>query len=57
MSNDCGFSGESLLALATLGAIQLSEGRTTDEIAVLAAFFTTLGDGMALIAARRDAEG
>ena len=48
-------SGEALLALCTLLAIQLADGKTAEEAAVLAAFFTTLGDGIALIAARRTA--
>ena len=40
---------------ATLAAIQLTQGRTNEQAAVLAAFFTTLGDAIALIAAQRAA--
>ena len=46
-------SGETLLAAAALAAAQLAHGRSAEEIAVLSAFFCTLGDGLALIAARR----
>lgn len=49
-------SGETLLAAAALAAAQLAQGRTAEEIAVLSAFFCTLGDGIALIAARREAD-
>ena len=44
-----------LAAAATLAAIQLTQGRTNEQAAVLAAFFTTLGDAIALIAAQRAA--
>ena len=47
-------SGETLMAAAALAAIQLTQGRSAEEAAVLSAFFCTLGDGIALIAARRD---
>lgn len=49
-------SGETLLAAAALAAAQLTQGRTAEEIAVLSAFFCTLGDALALIAARRAME-
>lgn len=45
-------SGETLLAAALAGA-QLAKNRSAEELAVLSAFFCTLGDGLALIAARR----
>lgn len=50
-----GPSGEALAAVATLAAIQLTRERTSEQAAVLAAFFTTLGDAIALIAAQRTA--
>ena len=50
-----GPSGETLAAAATLAAIQLTQGRTNEQAAVLAPFFTTLGDAIALIAAQRAA--
>ena len=53
MSGSCIPSGELLLAVAALVSIQMSQGRSTDEIALLAAFFTALGDNLALIATRR----
>lgn len=53
MSSHPGPSGEALAAAATLAAIQLTQGRTNEQAAVLAAFFTTLGDAIALIAAQR----
>ena len=46
-------SGETLLATATLAGAQLAKNRSAEELAVLSAFFCTLGDGLALIAARR----
>ena len=52
MSGSCIPSGELLLAVAALVSIQMSQGRSTDEIALLAAFFTALGDNLALIATR-----
>lgn len=51
MPSRAGPSGETLAAAATLAAIQLTQGRTNEQAAVLAAFFTTLGDAIALIAA------
>lgn len=47
-------SGETLLAAAALAAARLAHNRSAEELAVLSAFFCTLGDGLALIAARRD---
>ena len=46
-------SGETLLAAAALAGAQLAKHRSAEELAVLSAFFCTLGDGLALIAARR----
>lgn len=53
MQADCSQGGEALIALAALVSFQLSQGRSADELAVLAAFFSVLGDNLALIAARR----
>ena len=55
MPSRSGPSGEALAVAATLAAIQLSQGLTNEQAAVLAAFFTTLGDAIALIAAQRAA--
>ena len=41
-------SGDELVLLAATAAIQLARGRTAEEIGCLAAFFTTLGDNLAL---------
>lgn len=49
-------SGEGLTLLAALAAIQLSQGRSADQVALLAAFFTVLGDSLALIATARPSE-
>lgn len=41
-------SGDALLLLATAVSLQLVRGRTTEEIELMAAFFTVLGDNLAL---------
>ena len=41
-------SGSNLIALASSLAILISQDLTTDEIGVLSAFFTALGDNLAL---------
>ena len=46
-------SGEALLILAALVSLQLAQGRTTDQLDLMAAFFNVMGDNLALIAARR----
>lgn len=50
-SNDC--SGFNLVALASSLAILISENFETDELDVLAAFFSALADNIAIIAASR----
>ena len=55
MPSRAGPSGETLAAAATLAAIQLTQGRTNEQAAVLPASFTTLGDAIALIPAQRAA--
>ena len=55
MSQDRGPSGELLLVIALLVSLQIAQGRTADELGTLAAFFTVLGDNLALIAVRRPA--
>ena len=42
-------SGEALVLLSALTAIQLSQGKRAGELGVLAAFFTALGDNLALL--------
>ena len=41
-------SGSNLIALASSLAILISQDLTTDEIGLLAAFFSALGDNLAL---------
>ena len=54
MAENNGPSGEALLILATLVSLQLAQGRSSDDLVLIAAFFEVLGDNLALIAARRD---
>lgn len=44
------FSGLNLIGLASSLAILISENLTTEEIGTLSAFFTALGDNLAIIA-------
>lgn len=48
-------SGEWLLIASTLVSIQLARGRTEEDLALMAAFFTVLGDSLALMAITRPA--
>lgn len=50
-SNDC--SGNNLIALSSSLSILIGNEFDTDELSVLGAFFTTLGDNLSLIAATR----
>ncbi len=43
-------NGCELLALANIFTISISQGLTSEEIAVLAGFFTVVGDSLALMA-------
>lgn len=45
--------GEGLVLLGAAVAIQLAQGRTADELGTMAAFFTVLGDNLALLSVRR----
>lgn len=53
MNTPSGSTGETMLAVAALAAVQLTRGRSPEEMNLMAAFFTTLGDGIAVIAAGR----
>ncbi len=44
-----GPSGEFLLGTATVLAIQIAKERTAEDLQLLAAFFTVLGDQLALL--------
>ncbi len=46
----CQNSGELFLLLSSAAASQIARGRSKDEISILAALFTTIGDSLALIA-------
>ena len=46
----CQNGGEGLLLLAAAAAMGLSQGKSPDEVGLLAAFFTLLGDQLALLA-------
>lgn len=47
-------SGELMLAAATAAALRLSRGQQASDVARMGAFFTVLGDQMALLAASMD---
>lgn len=44
-------NNQGILLLAALASIQIAQGLDIDQIEVLAAFFTVLGDNLALLAA------
>lgn len=46
--------GGFLTTAAALTAIQVAQGRTSEELALLATFFTALGDNIALMAVSQD---
>lgn len=46
-------SGEELVLLASTVSIAIASNLETDELAVLSAFATAVGDNLALIAAKR----
>lgn len=48
--NISNLSGSNLIALASSLAILISQNLSADEIGVLAAFFTALGDNLAILA-------
>ena len=50
------FSGPNLIGLASSLAILISENLSTDEIGTLSAFFTVLGDNLAIIANQQSLE-
>ena len=50
-SNNC--SGNNLIALASSLAMLIANDLDTDDLSILAALFTALGDNLALIATTR----
>ena len=51
-----GSSNECLLAAATALAIRISQTHTVEELELLGAFFTTLGDQLILLALGKNVE-
>ena len=49
--------GSTLLLLAAVVSLQLAQGRSTDDLALMGAFFTVLGDNLSLLAASRPQNG
>ena len=47
-----GPDGQTLLLLATAVSLQLAQGRSAEDLGLMAAFLTVLGDNLALLAAR-----
>lgn len=43
--------GPTLLLLAAVVALQLSQGKSEDDLNLMAAFFSVLGDNLALLSA------
>ena len=48
--------GPTLLLLAAVVSLQLSQGRSAEDLALMGAFFTVLGDNLALLAASSPAD-
>lgn len=49
--------GSTLLLLAAVVSLQLAQGRSTDDLALMGAFFTVLGDNLSLLAASMPQNG
>ena len=52
--NISNLSGSNLIAIASSLAILISQDLSADEIGVLAAFFTALGDNLAILAINKN---
>lgn len=50
-------SNDALVLFAALSSIQLSKGLTAEQIGLMAAFFTCLGDNLALLALQSASDG
>lgn len=50
--DNCGY-GEQLILLSAVLTFQIAKGRSVDELALLAALFTIIGDNLALLATTR----
>jgi len=58
MSKNTGPSGEMLLVIATVVSLQIAQNKTLEQLELLSAFLTVLGENLELIATRmpNDAE-
>lgn len=45
-----GLTAENLVYLAAIASVQVARGRSAADIGLLAAFFTVIGDNLALLA-------
>ena len=52
-NNNCSCSGLDLIGLSSSLAILISQNLDSDDLSILGAFFTTLGDNLSLIATSR----
>lgn len=52
-NNNCSCSGFDLVGLSSSLAIFISQNSSTDDLSILVALFTTLGDNLSLIATSR----
>ena len=50
-------SNDALVLLAALSSVQLSRGLTAEQLGLLAAFLTCLGDNLALLALQASSGG
>ena len=55
LNNNCSSSGLDLVGLSSSLAAFISKNISLEDLVILAAFFTTLGDNLALIATARSA--
>ena len=55
LNNNCSSSGFDLIGLSSSLAIFISKNANVDDISLLGAFFSTLGDNLSLIAAYKSA--
>ena len=55
LNNNCSCAGFDLIGLSSSIAIFISQNFDTDDLGILGAFFTTLGDNLSLVSASRSA--
>ena len=54
MQSECNISPEATVLLASLFAIALADGKSPDELSFWGSFFTTIGDNLSMMAAKKD---